>query len=82
MVTITLPNDLEAWAREQVATGRASTIDALIAEALREHRHTFASHKALLVEAYGQLARGELVSEQELDAELDSWIAEDRAACR
>lgn len=82
MVTITLPADLEAWAREQVASGRAKTLDGLVAEALLEHRRTTADHQQLVAEAYRQLARGDIVSEQEVDLELDRWIAEDRAVGR
>jgi Arc/MetJ-type ribon-helix-helix transcriptional regulator len=77
MVTIRLPQDIEAWAREQVASGRADTFDDLVAEALRERQRASLGHKGLVAEAYGQLARGEVFSDAALDAELDRWIAED-----
>lgn len=79
MVTISLPKDLEAWAREQVARGRAESIESLVAQALHEKR-MFANHAPLIADAYAQAARGELFDESVVNEELDRWIAEDIAA--
>lgn len=38
MTAITLPPDLEAWARAEVAAGRAESVEALAADALRQRR--------------------------------------------
>jgi len=53
MTKIALPDDLEAWAREEVA-----------------------GHQALVEQAYREVDAGLVLSEAEVDAELDSWIAE------
>ncbi|KAF0175939.1 MAG: hypothetical protein IV086_01495 [Hyphomonadaceae bacterium] len=82
MTTITLPKDLEDWARAEVAAGRAADVSGLIAEIVREHRAVYASHKALVEEAYRSVERGEAISEEDFDAEVDGWIAEDRAATK
>jgi Arc/MetJ-type ribon-helix-helix transcriptional regulator len=36
--SVTLPHDLEAWARAEVAAGRAESVEALVADALRERQ--------------------------------------------
>ena len=38
MTAITLPADLEAWARAEVAAGRAESVEALVAKGLRGYR--------------------------------------------
>ena len=80
MTTITLPKDIEDWARAEVAAGRAADIEALVAAVVREHRSLVSSHRALVEEAYQSVARGELIEEETADAEIDRWIAEDLSA--
>lgn len=38
MTAVNLPPDLEAWARAEVDAGRAESVDALVARALRARR--------------------------------------------
>jgi Arc/MetJ-type ribon-helix-helix transcriptional regulator len=38
MTTITLPKDLEDWARAEVAAGRAADVSELVAESVRARR--------------------------------------------
>lgn len=81
-MTITLPKDIEGWAREEVAAGRAESVEAFVGGALREFRSMAAGHKTLVEQAYQSLARGEVSEEADVDAELDRWIAEDVATQR
>jgi len=59
MIAITLPADLEAWARAEVAAGRADSVEALVADALGERRAEIEYVRAKLDEARASLARGE-----------------------
>lgn len=59
MTAITLPADLEAWARAEVAAGRAESVEALVADALAERRAEIEHVRAKLDEARASLARGE-----------------------
>ena len=61
MTPITLPKDLEDWARAEVAAGRAASLDDLIALALEDRRAAADDIKALLDDARAQGARGEAV---------------------
>lgn len=82
MVTIALPSDLEDWAKDQVASGRAESIESLVAEALEVQRALSARHKDLVSKGLADIARGDVFDEAEIDAELDRWIAEDAARAR
>ena len=82
MTTITLPDDIEAWAREEVAAGRAESAADAVAEAVRAQRALFDRHKPLLDAAYADIARGDVIDGDEVEAELKRWIAEDLAASR
>jgi Arc/MetJ-type ribon-helix-helix transcriptional regulator len=82
MTSIVLPADIEAWAREEVAAGRAESISAFIAKALREIRALGEGHRSAVEQAYTSMASGAVVDEVVADAELDRWIAEDGAAGR
>jgi hypothetical protein len=59
MTDITLPADLEAWARAEVAAGRAESIEVLVAHALAERRAELEYVRGKLDEARASLARGE-----------------------
>jgi hypothetical protein len=76
MTAITLPADLEAWARAEVAAGRAESVEALVANALHERRAEIEYVRAKLDEARASLARGEGIDGDIFLAELDGWIAE------
>ncbi len=76
MTAITLPADLEAWARAEVAAGRAESVEALVAQALQERRAEIEYVRGKLDEARASLARGEFIEGDVVMAELDEWIAE------
>jgi hypothetical protein len=76
MTAITLPADLEAWARAEVAAGRAESVEALVAQAVRERRAEVEYVRGKLDEARASLARGEWLDGDVVLAELDEWIAE------
>lgn len=59
MTAINLPADLEAWARAEVAAGRAESVEALVARALRERKAETEYVRAKLDEARASLAREE-----------------------
>ncbi len=80
MTSINLPADLEAWARAEVAAGRAESVEALVARALRERKAEIEYIGAKLDEARASLARGEGVPLEDAFREIDAWIAEDEAA--
>lgn len=80
MAEFKLSKDVEAWVREQVASGRVESGDSLVERALREHRMLTDGHRALVEQAYASVARGEVREEADVDSELDAWIAEDLAA--
>lgn len=82
MSKIDLPPDIKTWAREEVAPGRAESVESLVVEAMRVRRAIAAEHGELVGEAYGSLARGDVTDEATMDAELDRWIREDLAASR
>jgi hypothetical protein len=82
MVTITLPDDIEAWARAEVAAGRARSIEEFVMSWLRERRASNNEHRALVLEAYESVAQGRVHDGADVDAELDRWIAEDLAAAQ
>lgn len=80
MTSISLPKDIETWAREQVSAGKAKSIGSLIEQALRERRELSDAHLELVEQAYASAARGALVEEADADALLDRWIGEDAAS--
>lgn len=82
MTAITLPADLEAWARAEVAAGRAESVEALVADALKERREDIEFIRSKLDEARASLARGEGIPLDEAFRRIDAWIAEDEAAAK
>ena len=79
MTTITLPKDLEDWARAEVAAGRAASLDDLVVQALEERRGAVEDIKALLDDARAQVARGEAISLEAFRAHVDGRLARLRA---
>lgn len=69
MTTITLPKDLEDWARAEVAAGRAASVEALVAESL-EARRTESDLKTLLERARAQAALGKTSQASDVVADL------------
>jgi predicted transcriptional regulator len=82
MTAITLPADLEAWARAEVAAGRAESIEAVVAKALEASRSKQAYVRNALDKARASVAAGRTVSLSEALKEIDAWIAEDEAAAK
>lgn len=70
MTTITLPKDLEDWARAEVVAGRAASLDDLVAQALAERRGGAEGVKAMLDAARAQSERGERVDAAVVVTEL------------
>lgn len=58
MTAITLPSDLEAWARAEVEAGRAESVEALVADAVGLRRAEIEYIRGKLDEARASLARG------------------------
>lgn len=75
MTAITLPKDLEDWARAEVAAGRAKNMDELIARALETHRAAVGDVRSLLDEARAQVARGEFVTLEEFRGRIRQRVA-------
>jgi Arc/MetJ-type ribon-helix-helix transcriptional regulator len=79
MARISIPEDLEAWAKGEVAAGRAESVEALVVSVLEERRDAESFVRARLEEARASLARGEGAPLDAVLGELDAWIAEDEA---
>lgn len=77
MADLKLPKDLEAWVRDEIASGRAESRESLVERALREHRMLTDGHRALVEQAYASAARGAVREGADVDAELNAWIMED-----
>lgn len=60
-MTVKLPADLEAWARAEVAAGRAESVDVVVEQALRERRAELDYVRGKLDEARASAARGETI---------------------
>ncbi|MBC7770071.1 MAG: hypothetical protein H7124_14910 [Phycisphaerales bacterium] len=82
MTTITLPADLEAWARAEVAAGRAESVEALVAQALQERRAEIEYVRAKLDEGRAALARGEGIPLEEFLREGAERVARLRGAAK
>jgi hypothetical protein len=82
MSVVSLPADLEAWARAEVAAGRAESVEALVADALAKRRAETEFVRGKLDEARASLARGEGIPLEEAFRRIDAWIAEDEAAAK
>lgn len=65
MTAINLPADLEAWARAEVAAGRAESVEALVEARLRESRRWEHFRQSL--------------EEAEAEAEREGWRDADAA---
>jgi predicted transcriptional regulator len=82
MTAITLPADLEAWARAEVEAGRAESVEALVVKALEVQRARQQYVREALDQARASVAAGKTVSLREALKEIDAWIAEDEAAAQ
>ena len=64
MTTITLPKDLEDWARAEVAAGRAASVEHAAQKAIAGYRAQMEAFRASLDEA-------------EAEADRDGWLDAD-----
>lgn len=80
MTAITLPPDLEAWARAEVAAGRAASVEALVADALEARRAEIDHVRGKLDEARASIARGEGTDLEEFLRRGEERVARLRAA--
>lgn len=80
MTAINLPPDLEAWARTEVAAGRAESVEALVASVLETRQREVGYVRAMLDEARASIAAGRVIDGDVALAEIDGWIAELEAA--
>ena len=79
MTTITLPKDLEDWARAEVAAGRARSVDELVLDALAERRERIEDVGALIAHARAQAATGQKRAGADVVADLRARAAELRS---
>jgi hypothetical protein len=82
VTAINLPADLEAWARAEVAAGRAESIEALVAAAVRERQAEIEYVRGKLDEARASLARGEGMPLEEFLARGEDRVSRLRGAAK
>lgn len=76
MTAITLPADLEAWARAEVAAGRADSLEAAISKGVRGYRLATDAFRKSLDEAVAEANEKGWIPLEETMRDLDQWIAE------
>jgi hypothetical protein len=76
MTAIALPADLEAWARAEVAAGRAESVEAAIARSVRGYRFASEAFRKSLDDAVAEADRDGWIPSDVFMRELDQWIAE------
>ncbi len=76
MTAITLPADLEAWARAEVAAGRAESVEAAIAKGVRGYRLATDAFRKSLDDAKAEADRDGWIPGDAFLQELDQWIAD------
>lgn len=76
MTVITLPADLEAWARAEVAAGRAASLEAAIAKGVRGYRRATEAFRKSLDDAESEADRDGWIPGDKFMKELDSWITD------
>lgn len=74
MTTINLPPDLEAWARAEVAAGRAESVEAAIAKGVRGYQLATDAFRKSLDDAVAEADRDGWVPAEEFFRDLDQWI--------
>lgn len=79
MNAIILPADLKSWAEEQVAAGRADSVEALAAAALAEAKRQQEAVAAHLAAARVEADPHGWVDGEDALAELRAWITENEA---
>ena len=76
MTAITLPADLEAWARAEVAAGRAESVETAIAKGVRGYQLATETFRRSLDEARAEADRDGWIPGDQFLSELDQWVAD------
>jgi hypothetical protein len=76
MTAITLPADLEAWARAEVAAGRGSSIEEVAARAIAAYRAQVEAFRKSLDEAEAEADREGWLDAEAVFAELKERYAD------
>jgi hypothetical protein len=76
MTAITLPADLETWARAEVEAGRAESLEAAIAKGVRGYRLATEAFRKSLDDAEAEANRDGWIPGDQFMRELDHWITE------
>lgn len=76
MTAITLPADLEAWARAEVEAGRAESVEAAIAKGVRGYRLATDAFRQSLDDAVAEANEKGWIPLEDVKRELDQWIAQ------
>lgn len=71
---LSLPKHFETWARAEVAAGRASSVEALTAQALEAHRLRVEAFRASLDTAVVEADRDGWIDGDDFLAEMDALI--------
>ena len=70
MITVNLPEHLEAWAEAEVAAGRAESVEALTAKAVAGYRRELEAFRATLDEASAEIEAGKGIPAEVVFREL------------
>jgi hypothetical protein len=76
MTVITLPADLESWARAEVAAGRAESVEAAVARGVRGYRLAIETFRKSLDDAEAEADRDGWIPGDQFLRELDGWIVD------
>lgn len=76
MTSITLPADLEAWARAEVAAGRGKTVEDVANNAIARYRAQMETFRRSLDEAEAEADREGALDSEAVFAELKARYAE------
>jgi hypothetical protein len=76
VTAITLPADLEAWARAEVEAGRAGSMEAAIAQGVRGYRLATETFRKSLDAAEAEADRDGWIPGDQFMRELDQWIVD------
>ena len=76
MTTITLPKDLEDWARAEVAAGRAASVEHAVTKGVRGYRLGIEAFRKSLDDAEAEANRDGWIPAEAFRRELDLWICD------
>jgi len=76
VTAINLPPDLEAWARAEVAAGRAESVESAITKGVRGYQLATETFRRSLDQARAEADREGWIPGDQFLQELDQWIAD------